>query len=42
VRVRRIFTNEFRGKVIELVVSKKASQLELLRKYNISPVVISG
>ena len=41
VRVRRTFTNEFKRDVVELVVSGKASQLEISRKYSISPVVIS-
>jgi len=40
-RARRTFTNEFKREVVELVVSGKASQLEISRKYNISPVVIS-
>jgi len=40
-RVRRTFTNEFKREVVELVVSGKVSQLEISRKYNISPVVIS-
>ena len=41
VRVRRTFTKEFKKEVVELVVAGKASQLEISRKYNISPVVIS-
>ena len=40
-RERRTFTNEFKREVVELVVSGKVSQLEISRKYNISPVVIS-
>lgn len=40
-RVRRTFTNEFKREVVELVVSGKASQLEISRKYSISPVVVS-
>ncbi|HEY4695990.1 MAG TPA: transposase [Candidatus Hydromicrobium sp.] len=40
-RVRRTFTNDFKREVVELVVSGKVSQLEISRKYNISPVVIS-
>jgi transposase-like protein len=40
-RVRRTFTNEFKREVVELVASGKASQLEISRKYSISPVVIS-
>jgi len=41
VRVRRTFTKEFKREVVELVVTGKTSQLEISRKYNISPVVIS-
>jgi transposase len=41
VRARRTFTKEFKREVVELVVSGKASQLEISRKYGISPVVIS-
>ena len=41
VRTRRTFTKEFKREVVELVVSGKANQLEISRKYNISPVVIS-
>ena len=40
-RARRTFTNEFKREVVELVVSGKVSQLEISRKYSISPVVIS-
>ena len=40
-RTRRTFTKEFKREVVELVVAGKASQLEISRKYNISPVVIS-
>ena len=40
-RVRRTFTKEFKREVVELVVTGKTSQLEISRKYNISPVVIS-
>ena len=40
-RARRTFTKEFKKDVVELVVSGKASQLEISRKYSISPVVIS-
>ena len=36
-RARRTFTNEFKREVVELVVSGKVSQLEISRKYNISP-----
>ena len=40
-RARRTFTGQFKREVVELVVSGKASQLEISRKYNIPPVVIS-
>lgn len=40
-RARRTFTKEFKREVVELVVSGKASQLEISRKYSISPVVVS-
>ena len=40
-RIRRTFTKDFKREIVELVVSGKASQLEMSRKYGISPVVIS-
>ena len=40
-RIRRAFNTEFKREVAELIVSGKATQLELSRKYNISPVIIS-
>ncbi len=40
-RARRTFTKEFKRELVELVVSGKANQLEISRKYNISPVVVS-
>ena len=40
-RARRTFTGQFKREVVELVLSGKAGQLEISRKYNISPVVIS-
>ncbi len=40
-RTRRTFSKEFKREVVELVVSGKANQLKISRKYNISPVVIS-
>lgn len=40
-RVRRTFTNDFKREVVEAVASGQVSQLEMSRKYNISPVVIS-
>ena len=41
VRIRRTFTKDFKREIVELVVSGRASQLEMSRKYGISPVVIS-
>jgi len=41
VRVRRTFTNEFKREVVEAVASGQVRQLEMSRKYGISPVVIS-
>ena len=40
-RVRRTFTNDFKREVVEAVTSGQARQLEMSRKYGISPVVIS-
>ena len=40
-RVRRSFTKEFKMGITEAVVSGKISQLEVSRKYGISPVVVS-
>jgi len=40
-RVRRSFTKEFKRGITEAVVSGKISQLEVSRKYGISPVVVS-
>ena len=40
-RIRRAFNIEFKREIAELIVSGKATQLELSRKYNISPVIIS-
>ena len=40
-RVRRTFTNDFKREVVEAVVSGQVRQLEMSRKYGISPVVIS-
>jgi transposase len=40
-RQRRTFDREFKREITEEVVSGKISQLEVSRKYNISPVVIS-
>jgi len=41
VRVRRTFTNDFKKEVVEAVTSGQVRQLEMSRKYGISPVVIS-
>ena len=40
-RVRRTFTKDFKREVIEAVASGQVRQLEMSRKYGISPVVIS-
>ena len=40
-RTRRTFTNEFKREVVEAVTSGQVRQLEMSRKYGISPVVIS-
>ena len=40
-RVRRTFTKDFKREVIEAVASGQTSQLEMSRKYGISPVLIS-
>ncbi|GAH01483.1 unnamed protein product, partial [marine sediment metagenome] len=40
-RIRRTFTKDFKREVVEAVVSGQVRQLEMSRKYGISPVVIS-
>ena len=40
-RVRRTFTNDFKREVVEAVTSGQIRQLEMSRKYGISPVLIS-
>jgi len=40
-RVRRTFTNDFKRQVVESIVSGSATQAELSRQYNISPVIIN-
>ena len=40
-RVRRTFTKDFKREVIEAVASGQVRQLEMSRKYSISPVLIS-
>ena len=40
-RVRRSFTSQFKREITEAIVSGKISQLEVSRKYSISPVIIS-
>jgi len=40
-RIRRSFTQEFKREITEAIVSGKISQLEVSRKYNISPVIVS-
>ena len=40
-RIRRSFSVEFKREITEAIVSGKISQLEVSRKYQISPVVVS-
>ena len=40
-RVRRTFTKDFKREVVEAVTSGQIRQLEMSRKYGISPVLIS-
>ena len=40
-RIRRTFKEEFKREIAEAVISGKATQLEISRKYGISPVIIS-
>ena len=40
-RTRRSFTVEFKREITEAIVSGKISQLEVSRKYGISPVIVS-
>ena len=40
-RGRRSFSREFKREITEAIVSGKVSQLEVSRKYSISPVVVS-
>jgi len=40
-RVRRSFDRQFKREITEAIVSGKITQLEVSRKYSISPVVIS-
>lgn len=40
-RIRRTFSQEFKREIAEAIVSGKATQLELSRKYTIAPVIIS-
>ena len=40
-RVRRTFTKDFKREVVEAVNSGQVRQLEMSRKYGISPVIIS-
>jgi len=40
-RVRRSFERQFKREITEAIVSGKISQLEISRKYSISPVIIS-
>jgi transposase len=40
-RIRRTFSNDFKRQTAEAIISGQVSQLELSRKYGISPVIIS-
>lgn len=40
-RIRRTFTKDFKREVVEAVASGQVRQLEMSRKYGISPVLIS-
>jgi len=40
-RGRRSFDRQFKREITEAIISGKISQLEVSRKYNISPVVVS-
>jgi transposase len=40
-RIRRSFSNDFKKQVVESIVSGTATQAELAREYNISPVIIT-
>ena len=40
-KIRRTFSQEFKREIAETIVSGKATQLELSRKYGIAPVIIS-
>ena len=40
-RVRRTFTKDFKREVVEAITSGQVRQLEMSRKYGISPVLIS-
>ena len=40
-RQRRSFSNDFKKQIVESIVSGSATQAELTREYNISPVLIN-
>jgi transposase len=40
-RIRRTFSDDFKRQTAEVIISGQVSQLELSRKYGISPVIIS-
>ena len=40
-RIRRTFTDDFKRQIAEAIISGQVSQLEVSRKYGISPVIIS-
>jgi len=41
-RQRRSFSNDFKKQIVESIVSGSATQAELAREYNISPVLINN
>ncbi len=40
-QIRRTFSQEFKRQTTEAIVSGQISQLEISRKYGISPVIVS-
>ena len=40
-RIRRTFSDDFKRQTAEVIISGQVSQLEISRKYGISPVIIS-
>ena len=41
-RQRRSFSNDFKRQIVESIVSGSATQAELAREYNVSPVLINN